>query len=104
MTVQPVRAEPRHGGGEQATPCPPAPADTPDMSVEEFEELARRAPETVTLEYINADRDTDSLTVHSEPDGDTHRLCRSHEYGDEVALPSPVDITLDTEKLKDHAG
>lgn len=57
------------------------------MSVEEFEELARRAPETVTLEYINADRDTDSLTVHSEPDGDTHRLCRSHEYGDEVALP-----------------
>ncbi|MFJ6944921.1 Uma2 family endonuclease [Streptomyces wuyuanensis] len=190
----------------------PSPADTPDMSVEEFEELARRAPETVTLEYINGklkvkpvpdgdhveivmwllrqcmqqrpqlnlypdqglviptyragrarpdgtlapvgyfagrgewthpegvlmvvevtshdsdtrrrdhsdkrvgyatagipvyllvDRDTDSLIVHSEPDGDTYRLCRSYKYGDEVALPAPVDITLDTEKLKDYAG
>ncbi|WP_432077127.1 Uma2 family endonuclease [Streptomyces wuyuanensis] len=191
----------------------PSPADTPDMSVEEFEELARRAPETVTLEYINGklkvkpvpdqlhgaivmwllrecmqqrpelalypeqgikvpgyrtgrakadgalapldhfvgqpgewatadgvlmvvevtsfdgdtdardrydkrvgyatagipvyllvDRDTDSLVVHSEPDGDTYRLCRSYKYGDEVALPSPVDITLDTEKLRDYSG
>lgn len=191
----------------------PSPADTPDMSVEEFEELARRAPETVTLEYINGklkvkpvpdqlhgaiimwllrecmqqrpelalypeqgikvpayragrvkadgalapldhfvgqpgewatadgvlmavevtsfdsdadtrdrydkrvgyatagipvyllvDRDTDSLVVHSEPDGDTYRLCRSYKYGDTVALPSPVDITLDTEKLKDYSG
>ncbi|MFI1470047.1 Uma2 family endonuclease [Streptomyces wuyuanensis] len=54
--------------------------------------------------HLLVDRDTDSLIVHSEPDGDTYRLCRSYKYGDEVALPSPVDITLDTEKLKDYAG
>ncbi|WP_407698292.1 hypothetical protein [Streptomyces marianii] len=46
------------------------------------------------------------------PDGDhveivmwlLRRLCRSYKYGETVALPSPVDITLDTEKLKDYAG
>ncbi|WP_407698293.1 hypothetical protein [Streptomyces marianii] len=44
MTVLLVRAgtEARwRGGGDTMTPSP---ADTPDMSVEEFEELARRAP------------------------------------------------------------
>ncbi|WP_233416456.1 Uma2 family endonuclease [Streptomyces sp. N35] len=31
----------------------PSATDRPDMSIEEFEELARRAPETVSLEFIN---------------------------------------------------
>jgi Uma2 family endonuclease len=43
----------------------PSTADRPDMSVEEFEELAHRAPETVTLEFING-----KLKVKPVPDGD----------------------------------
>ncbi|MFD3652355.1 Uma2 family endonuclease [Streptomyces sp. NPDC058620] len=43
----------------------PSTADRPDMSVEDFEELARRAPETVTLEFING-----KLRVKPVPDGD----------------------------------
>ncbi|HET6358275.1 Uma2 family endonuclease [Streptomyces sp.] len=41
----------------------PSTADHPQMSVEEFEELARRAPETVTLEFING-----KLEVKPVPD------------------------------------
>ncbi|MGP3633576.1 Uma2 family endonuclease [Streptomyces sp. 24-1644] len=43
----------------------PSTADRPDMSVEDFEELARRAPGTVTLEFING-----RLRVKPVPDGD----------------------------------
>ncbi|MFF4550479.1 hypothetical protein [Streptomyces sp. NPDC001435] len=28
----------------------------------------------------------------------------AHPWGATVALPSPVDVTLDTEDLKDYAG
>ncbi|MEU7278926.1 Uma2 family endonuclease [Streptomyces sp. NPDC045431] len=43
----------------------PGIAERPQMSVEEFEQLARRAPETVTLEFING-----KLKVKPVPDGD----------------------------------
>ncbi|MFJ8645847.1 Uma2 family endonuclease [Streptomyces sp. NPDC093546] len=43
----------------------PGTAERPQMSVEEFEELARRAPETVTLEFVNG-----KLKVKPVPDGD----------------------------------
>ncbi|MFH8568735.1 Uma2 family endonuclease [Streptomyces sp. NPDC017993] len=41
-------------------------ADHPQMPVEDFEELARSAPETVTLEFINGKK----LEVKPGPDGD----------------------------------
>ncbi len=43
----------------------PSTAERPEMSVEDFEELARKAPETVTLELING-----KLRVKPVPDGD----------------------------------
>ncbi|EPH46313.1 Uma2 family endonuclease [Streptomyces aurantiacus] len=42
----------------------PRTTDRPQMSVEEFEELARRAPETVRLEFING-----KVQVKPVPDG-----------------------------------
>ncbi|MGW1870483.1 Uma2 family endonuclease [Streptomyces mauvecolor] len=43
----------------------PSTAEHPQMSVEDFEELARHAPETVTLEFVNG-----KLEVKPVPDGD----------------------------------
>ncbi|MFE9405947.1 Uma2 family endonuclease [Streptomyces sp. NPDC006530] len=43
----------------------PSTAEHPQMSVEDFEDLARHAPETVTLEFING-----KLEVKPVPDGD----------------------------------
>src|SRR4051812_43644938 len=49
-------------GGESMTP---GTTDRPQMSIEEFEQLARSAPETVTLEFISG-----KLEVKPVPDGD----------------------------------
>ncbi|MEV6955782.1 Uma2 family endonuclease [Streptomyces sp. NPDC051183] len=54
--------------------------------------------------YLLVDRDTDMLSVHSDPEGGTYRHSESYAYGKRVILPSPVGITLDTEKLKDYAN
>ncbi|WP_413808912.1 Uma2 family endonuclease [Streptomyces sp. OE57] len=43
----------------------PSTADRPEMGIEEFEELARTAPETVRLEFIDG-----KLEVKPVPDGD----------------------------------
>ncbi|MFF7648255.1 Uma2 family endonuclease [Streptomyces sp. NPDC007983] len=43
----------------------PGTTDRPQMSIEEFEQLARTAPETVTLEFISG-----KLEVKPAPDGD----------------------------------
>lgn len=43
----------------------PSTADHPQLLVEDFEELARKAPEAVTLEFING-----KLEVKPVPDGD----------------------------------
>ncbi|MDK1473080.1 Uma2 family endonuclease [Streptomyces sp. 549] len=43
----------------------PATADRPQMPVEDFEQLAATAPETVTLEFVNG-----KLEVKPVPDGD----------------------------------
>ncbi|MFY0510136.1 Uma2 family endonuclease [Streptomyces anulatus] len=51
--------------------------------------------------YLLVDRDT--LVVHSEPDKGRYRQQHSYDYGDAVPLPGPVDITLDTEELKNYA-
>ncbi|MFD8064041.1 Uma2 family endonuclease [Streptomyces cyaneofuscatus] len=53
--------------------------------------------------YLLTDRESGTLVVHSEPDKGRYRQRLSYDYGDTVALPHPVDITLDTEELKDYA-
>jgi Uma2 family endonuclease len=53
--------------------------------------------------YLLIDRDVDTLTVFSEPMNSTYQQRPSYPYGALVDLPDPVNITLDTEKLKDYA-
>ncbi|MEU6482464.1 Uma2 family endonuclease [Streptomyces sp. NPDC046887] len=54
--------------------------------------------------YLLVDRDGGALLVHSEPHNGEYRQRTTYAYGDTVALPDPVGITLDTEKLKEFAG
>ncbi|MGW7357715.1 Uma2 family endonuclease [Streptomyces sp. NPDC054802] len=53
--------------------------------------------------YLLIDRDSDTVVVHSEPEDGLYHLARTYCYGETVRLPSPVDITLETEKLKEYA-
>ncbi|WP_311736825.1 hypothetical protein [Streptomyces sp. TLI_185] len=41
--------------------------------------------------------------MYSTPKNGTYRQSPSYPYGAAVEIPSPVNITLDTEKLKDYA-
>ncbi|MFF4103286.1 Uma2 family endonuclease [Streptomyces sp. NPDC001903] len=49
--------------------------------------------------FLLIDRDQDTLTVHSEPEGGTYRLDPAFPYGATVEIPAPVGITLDTQSL-----
>ncbi|MFB6849448.1 Uma2 family endonuclease [Streptomyces sp. NPDC056373] len=53
--------------------------------------------------YLLIDRDNNTLTVHSEPKDGRYQQISRHPWGATVELPAPVNITLDTEKLKDYA-
>ncbi|MFF8938684.1 Uma2 family endonuclease [Streptomyces paradoxus] len=53
--------------------------------------------------YLLIDRDNTTLTVHSEPKDGRYQQVSPHPWGATVELPTPVNITLDTEKLKDCA-
>jgi Uma2 family endonuclease len=53
--------------------------------------------------YLLIDRDNDTITVHSEPKDGRYQQSPSYPWGATVEIPSPVNITLDTEKLKDYA-
>ncbi|MFD4634139.1 Uma2 family endonuclease [Streptomyces sp. NPDC058284] len=53
--------------------------------------------------YLLIDRDSDSLTVFSDPHDGDYRQSPSYAYGATVTLPAPVAIALNTEKLKDYA-
>ncbi|MFJ8434306.1 hypothetical protein ACIQ9P_23680 [Kitasatospora sp. NPDC094019] len=48
------------------------------------------------------DRGSDTVTVHSEPVKGRCREIRSYDYGERVELPG-LDVTLDTEELKDYS-
>ncbi|MFW6723076.1 Uma2 family endonuclease [Streptomyces sp. MAR4 CNY-716] len=56
--------------------------------------------------YLLVDRDAGTVVVHTNPHAergcylDTHRA----PFGEEVVLPDPVGITLDTEILKNYVG
>jgi Uma2 family endonuclease len=49
------------------------------------------------------DRDNNSLTVYSEPKDGHYQHISPHPWGATVELPAPLNIALDTEKLKDYA-
>jgi len=51
--------------------------------------------------YLLIDRDSCELTIHSEPDGVRYEKTQTVPFGKEVTLPDPVNVTLDTEPLKD---
>ncbi|MGW1656657.1 hypothetical protein [Streptomyces atratus] len=69
-------------------------ADPPDdMSVEEFEELDRRAPETVRIEFLDGHLLVKHGPIHID---DFEELARVAPE-----IPDPVGFTLDTDRLKD---
>ncbi|WP_326581840.1 Uma2 family endonuclease [Streptomyces sp. NBC_00487] len=53
--------------------------------------------------YLLIDRDNNTLTVFSEPRDGRYQQAPSYPWGATVEIPTPVDITLKTEKLKDYA-
>ncbi|GGY27216.1 Uma2 family endonuclease [Streptomyces djakartensis] len=53
--------------------------------------------------YLLIDRDNHTVTVFSEPKDGRYQQVSPHPWGATVELPAPVNITLDTEKLKDYA-
>jgi Uma2 family endonuclease len=54
--------------------------------------------------YLLIDRDNNTVTVFSEPKDGRYQQSPSYPWGATVAIPHPVGITLNTEKLKDYAG
>ncbi|GAB3971127.1 Uma2 family endonuclease [Streptomyces sparsus] len=53
--------------------------------------------------YLLVDRETCTLTVHSDPQHGTYRHRVTQPYGEVVEVPAPVNVTLHTAKLKDYA-
>ncbi|MEV8598005.1 Uma2 family endonuclease [Streptomyces sp. NPDC052012] len=53
--------------------------------------------------YLLIDRDSATVSVYSEPKDGRYLQCSTRPWGATVELPAPVDITLETEKLKDYA-
>ncbi|MFC4466221.1 Uma2 family endonuclease [Streptomyces xiangluensis] len=51
--------------------------------------------------YLLIDRDDCSVVVFSQPEGGRYRREEKLPFGAAVGLPAPVDITLDTEPLKE---
>ena len=54
--------------------------------------------------YLLIDRDDGTVTVFSDPEDGRYRLQLNKPFGATVELPDPVDITLDTDPLKDFVG
>ncbi|MFI2425998.1 Uma2 family endonuclease [Streptomyces sp. NPDC018955] len=53
--------------------------------------------------YLLVDREDRTVTVFSAPEGGRYRLQVNKPFGAMIDLPDPVNITLDTEPLKDLA-
>ncbi|MFI5681820.1 Uma2 family endonuclease [Streptomyces cellulosae] len=51
--------------------------------------------------YLLIDRDDGSVVVFNQPEGGRYRHEEKLPFGATVKLPEPVDITLDTEPLKE---
>jgi hypothetical protein len=68
----------------------------PQVSVQEFEELARRSPEFVRWEFIDGKVEVKADGNHGEIVMWPLKRCMQQR-------PDPVGITLETEKLKDYS-
>ncbi|MFE0458522.1 Uma2 family endonuclease [Kitasatospora sp. NPDC058965] len=71
-----------------------------DTNLRDRVDKPRAYAETGIPVYLLIDRDSGEVKVHSEPDGTRYGRVLSVPFGKTVALPSPVDITLDTEPLQ----
>ncbi|MFD3524321.1 Uma2 family endonuclease [Streptomyces sp. NPDC058653] len=72
-----------------------------DTDARDRVEKPRAYAETGIPVYLLIDRDSCEVTVYSEPDGVRYESARTVPFGKTVALPDPVGITLETERLKD---
>jgi Uma2 family endonuclease len=52
--------------------------------------------------HILIDRDDNTITVFSEPKDGHYQLVASYPWGTTVQLPAPVDVALNTERLKNY--
>lgn len=53
--------------------------------------------------YLLIDGDNNTVTVYSQPYDGRYRQSTSYPWGATVEIPSPVNVTLATEKLQDYA-
>nr|WSY53929.1 Uma2 family endonuclease [Streptomyces sp. NBC_00886] len=53
--------------------------------------------------YLLIDRNSDTVTVFSEPKDGRYQQTASSPWGTPVELPDPLGFTLDTQELKDYA-
>lgn len=64
----------------------------------------RAYAETGIPVYLVVDRIEDKVIVYSDPDGQAYRSVERVPVGQQVHLPEPVSLTLDTEPLQEWIG
>ncbi len=103
---KPPAAVPRRAGrsphsGSHSLGCPEA--GTPFGPGDRQEKPAAYAAAGIPV-HLLIDRDVCELVVHTNPDPNTGRYRDRHTapFGEQVTLPDPVGITLETEILKNY--
>ncbi|WP_280236369.1 Uma2 family endonuclease [Nocardia cyriacigeorgica] len=71
-----------------------------DTDRRDRDEKPRAYAESSIPVYLLIDRQSCELTVHSEPIDGRYERRLTVPFGSSVRIPSPVDVTLDTEPLK----
>ncbi|MCU1648346.1 MAG: hypothetical protein JWN03_8621 [Nocardia sp.] len=94
------------GQGEWADPSPVLMAvevtsDYQDTERRDRQENPRAYADTGIPIYLLIDRDTCEIIVHSDPRESRYARVLTVPFGATVQLPDPVNITLNTEPLKD---
>ncbi|MEV8526017.1 MULTISPECIES: Uma2 family endonuclease [unclassified Streptomyces] len=94
------------GQGEWADPAPvlmvvEVTSYDSDTDARDRNEKPRAYAETGIPVYLLIDRERCEVTVRSEPDGMRYESIRTVPFGKDIELPDPVNITLQTEQLKD---
>ncbi|MDH6138353.1 Uma2 family endonuclease [Kitasatospora sp. GP30] len=93
------------GQGEWADPAPVLMAvevtsyDS-DTDARDRRDKVRAYAETDIPVYLLIDRDSCEALVYSDPVDGTYRSLVRRPFGDEVELPAPVGMVLDTERMK----
>ncbi|WP_282202868.1 Uma2 family endonuclease [Kitasatospora fiedleri] len=66
-------------------------------------EKPRAYAETAIPVFLLVDRDAGAVSVHSEPEDGRYHSVVTLTYGHVVELPEPVNVSLDTEELKEFS-